>query len=128
MSANAPVVAQAQAQPMHAATPGQLVAPPVMVVMVGAPTAYVRPQGEPPAAQAYYGKWSAGTCGCCFDPLYSLFFFCCFPCALVLRVSSIIDKVGGMHLPVLGLVSSSNAFFWGLVALALCLVPGGQFF
>lgn len=103
---------QQQGIPQPSAPP-----PPVQVVMVGAPVEYIwRPPAEPPAAAAYYGKWSSGTCGWCFDPLYACGFLWCFPCAAILRVQSIVEKVGGMNIPIIGLVDRSNALMYGILA------------
>lgn len=75
------------------------------------------PSQESAAAQRYYGSWAYGTFGCCSEPLYSCFFCCCYPCALVLRVSTIVEKVGAMDVPILGAVDKKSALVYGVLAL-----------
>mmetsp|Transcript_41052 Transcript_41052/g.123961 ORF Transcript_41052/g.123961 Transcript_41052/m.123961 type:complete len:185 (-) Transcript_41052:61-615(-) len=96
-------------------------APPVQEAMAGAlpprsPSDTPRPLDEPAAAQKYYGEWAFSTFGCCVDPMNCCFFTFCFPCALVLRVASIVEKVGTMHAPIFGAIDSSNACLYGSLA------------
>uniref|UniRef100_A0A6U8X510 Uncharacterized protein n=1 Tax=Zooxanthella nutricula TaxID=1333877 RepID=A0A6U8X510_9DINO len=83
-----------------------------------------RPLDEAPAAQKFFGEWAFSTFGCCFDPLYSCFFCWCYPVALVLRVASIVEKVGKMNVPIIGSVDRSNALVLGIAAVALSWLGG----
>jgi len=111
--------------PVDAQPPSAALQPPVQVALVGQPVAYTwRPPAEPAAARKYYGSWSSSLFGCCADPLWCCGFLFCFPFAIVLRVQSIVEKVGSMNIPLLGVVDRSNALMYGVLALVFAWFGG----
>lgn len=94
-------------------------APPVEVRLIGPSPAYQHTPQETGSLSHFYGNFNTSLFDCSHEPSICLIAFCCFPCFLPWRIFTIIERVGSMQLPIIGLVDRTNAFCYALVSCLL---------